>query len=314
MVTHLITHERFEAYLIDTTGFFSPLRIRDLVMSRLVSSRKESFVEDGYVYHKAPSEALPDLEKLREAVTKALNRIQVMRVVDLIGVIEAIHEIGETCEKGLVHPAARHKPTERLQKISAEISSSQDDEGEGEDERTHDSIDTSTEHQTSHQPQTGQSYMLLIDNIANHASAELSNNQIGGQALLTTCMRSLRWVTKRHNLCTIVINSVVGTHLHDGPRTPYSIPEQVSIFTSVYGKPALGKTFAHLIDTSLLISKIPASKADAERATNEKSDRQKGSWRSLLVMEVLYDRHGGREGRWGAFDIKDGLELVSGYP
>ena len=281
--------------------------MRDLLVSHLASPQSDGFVQDGYVYHKTSNTNLRGIEELKEAATEILARIKVMRVVDLVGVIEAIHEVGEICKKSEECLAFPGMSTQDQQKGRTEIPSSQDEE-----ETTLDNVEPSTEHRSSHRVPKRPSHMVLIDNITNHASVELSCNQVAGQALLTTCMRSLRRITKQYNLCAIVINSIIGTRLHEGPQTFNSVQEQVSIFTSVYGKPALGKTFAHLIDTSLLISKVPASKKDAERAMNQ-VDGPKRSWKSLLVMEVLYDRYGDREGRWGAFDVREGLELVSAH-
>ena len=310
MATHLIQHRNSEAALLDTNGFFSPVRMRDLVVSRLTCDLNESYEQNGYVYRKASSELLARDEHLREMATEVLSRIKVMRVVDLTGIIESIHEVGAACEKSRASCATNSLsvPRKELQEMESEIPNSQDDE----EEALLDEQDAESDNQTLIAP-ARPIEMLVIDKIANHAGAELSNNRFDGRDLLTTCMRSLRSITKQHNLCTIVINDIVGTKPYNGQRSAYALPEQVSIFTSVLGKPALGKTFAHLVDTSLLISKIPARKEDARLAMNEEKNRQKVAWKSVLVLEVLYDRHGSREGQWSAFDVVNGLDLVSSF-
>lgn len=52
---------------------------------------------------------------------------------------------------------------------------------------------------------------------------------------------------------------------------------------------------------------MPKRKEDAEAAFG--GGGGDGGWEKVGVMEVLRDRNGGREGRWGAFEIVDGIEL-----
>lgn len=106
-------------------------------------------------------------------------------------------------------------------------------------------------------------------------------------------MRSLHHLTHTHHLCTLLINSIVGLHPSDHPsyRRRPDESSNLSIFESTAGKPALGKTFAYLVDTSLLLSKVP--KGDEALV-----DRQ-----NVEVLEVVKDRYGAREGRWAAFHI-----------
>ena len=309
MASHLIQDKTSEAALVDTTGFFSPLRMRDLVMSHQASNLRKDLEQQGYVYRKASS--LPHNEHLREMATEVLSRMKVMRVVDLTGIIEALHEIGAACEESQSRSAIKCSDLKdrELQNLSSEIPSSQGDE----DEATLDEVETKLDYQTPNPVPVRSIQMLVIDNIANHATAELSNNQIEAQALLTTCMRSLRSVTKQHRLCTIVINDIVGTRPGGGQHLAHVLHEDASVFASVRGRPALGKTFAHLIDTSILIARIPARKRDAQLAMSDEKDHQNAAWKSLLVMEVLYDRYGSRQGRWSAFGIVNGLDLTSDY-
>ena len=124
-----------------------------------------------------------------------------------------------------------------------------------------------------------------------------------------TFMRSLDHLTTRHQVCTLLINAAVGLSPSSNPTYQRGPEDNASVFTSTLGRPALGKMFAHLIDTSLFLSSIPKSKSDAERAYGGtgSSDVQ---WKSLNILEVLKDRHGSREGRWAAFDIVNGVELM----
>lgn len=119
-------------------------------------------------------------------------------------------------------------------------------------------------------------------------------------------MRSLHQLTKRRHSCTLILNSAVGlrsqeTRYHRRPD------DQASVFASVPGKPALGKHFSFLVDTSIFLSTIPRSKDDADIAYGDV--REGRQFNEFGVIEVLKDRHGGTEGRWSAFTIEKSTEL-----
>ena len=87
--------------------------------------------------------------------------------------------------------------------------------------------------------------------------------------------------------------------------------ENASIFNSTVGKPALGKSFAYLIDTSIFLSILPKSRGDAELAYGGRIDDM--HWDTVCVLEVLKDKHGTREGRWAAFEVAAEVELKSPF-
>lgn len=124
--------------------------------------------------------------------------------------------------------------------------------------------------------------------------------------MLASCMRSLLHLTKRRRICTLVVNAAVGlraqsTLYHRKPE------DHVSIFGSTLGKPALGKHFSFLIDTSIFLSTLPRSKDDADIAYSD--DHEVQNHKRVGVIEVLKDRNGSREGRWSVFMIMAGVEL-----
>ncbi len=101
-------------------------------------------------------------------------------------------------------------------------------------------------------------------------------------------MRSLRHLTSTHQICTLLLNSAVATNPSESTSFSNRIDDSnnVSIFEAIAGKPALGKTYAHLLDTSLLLSIGPSH--------DEVVDGGEG----MVVLEALYDRFGVRRGRW----------------
>lgn len=124
-------------------------------------------------------------------------------------------------------------------------------------------------------------------------------------------MRSLHHLTKRRHICTLLLNAAVGLHSQSTQyhRRP---DDQVSVFASVAGKPALGKHFSYLVDTSIFLTTLPRSKDDADVVYGDA--RQGREFEQVRVIEVLKDRYGGREGRWSPFTVEAGGNIRSVRP
>lgn len=96
-----------------------------------------------------------------------------------------------------------------------------------------------------------------------------------------------------------------------GQGDPQKTEDDASIFASARGKPALGKTYSHLIDTSILLSSIPKTKTDADAAYGIDSDKRR--WEDVGVMEVIKDRNGAREGGWATFEVIADIDLQNPF-
>ena len=300
---HLVAHEASEVAIIDTTGSFSPIRLLDVICLRLRGSLglQVHYQHSGYVYSKARVGVNADVERsFRERATGMLDRVKVMRVFDFAGVIEAIGEVCTLCEESEKIGSAQTRP-ERNGRVEANrIASSQDEGKVGIED-----AESSTTQISRSTPGNEGIGMIIIDNIASPLGSIMSQNQTHAQALLTTSFRSLRHLTTTYNICTIVINAAVGLASLQYPRHG---EDGVSVFATTKGKPALGKTYAYLVDTSIFLSQVPKTREDAEVAHGQ-GRRDKGRWSTVGIFEVLKDCRGTREGEWGAFDIEKGLEL-----
>ena len=120
-------------------------------------------------------------------------------------------------------------------------------------------------------------------------------------------MRSLHHLTTRRRICTLLTNSVVGLSISRNPSYLRQPDDGASIFSSTLGKPALGKSFTYLIDTSVLLSALPKTVEDADAAYGDQSENQQAQYCS--IFEVLQDKHGTRAQRWAAFKINDGIDV-----
>ena len=305
IASHLLTHKLGEVAFIDTTGSFSPLRLRNVFAYRLEAKiQHNSYQESGYMYEKRTSKLENSKEAMVEEATVMLDRVKVMRVFDFAGVVEAISEVNELTEA--ITRKADRLPVAAPEHRRDEVGDSEEepDEDEGpEREPQHE-----TDRLQGNKPHSGPIGMIIIDTITNVVSAMMVKSQVQGQALLASFMRSLHHLTSRYHVCTILTNAAVGRNPTRNPDYQHGPREDVSIFSSTMGKPALGKTFTFLIDTSVFLSTVPKTSDDAFIAFG--GGEKAPSYQKALIFEILKDRCGTREGRWAAFEIAAEVKLV----
>ncbi|MCJ1377927.1 hypothetical protein MMC17_001023 [Xylographa soralifera] len=322
IASHLIAHPAGEAAIIDTTGSFSPLRLRDIIVCRLHQTGLVRYQQSGYVYEKVSVEVkVESLESLRARAAEMLDRVKVMRVFDFAGVIEAIGEARDLCERN--DHSSREVETERVHKRE-EVANSEDEE----DEVTFSKEPEDKHAQDKETSSGGSLQMIVVDNIGNLVTNAMSKNQTEGLqpllkspltiprandsfsalALLTHSLRILSHLTTSNSLCTLLVNGIVSNTSSTKSSfhgRAYHPSDNVSIFASNSGKPALGRTYTYLIDTSIFLSMVPKTQDDAEVAFGGRT----GTLISVGTLEVLKDRYGEREGEWGVFEILEGVEL-----
>ena len=249
------------------------------------------------MYETAHSKAAVGREELEERATSVLDRVKVMRVFDFAGVVEAVGEIREMREKSSL---AAETSANADTKTRTEVHDSEE-EPDAEDEPPTKSVVQPCKQAN------GSRGMIVIDTIANVVSSMMSKGQVRGQALLSTFMRSFRHLTTSYNICTILVNAVVGLNPAKHSDHQWRPEEHVSAFASTSGKPALGKSFTYMIDASILVSAIPKTSQDAAIAFGTNPELP---YAKALVLEVIKDRCGVREGRWVTFEIAAGVRLV----
>ena len=307
IASHLLTHKLGEIAFIDTNGSFSPLRLQNILAYRLEAKiQHNSYQESGYMYEKRTSALEHSKEAMIEKATSMLDRVKVMRVFDFAGVVEAVSEVNELMED---IAQQSNKPSIRVLEKKDEIGDSEDEPDEEEDlqgESRRESADVS--HFQGSASHSGQIGVIIVDTVTNVVSAMMAKSQVQGQALLASFMRSLHHLTSRYHICTILTNAAVGKNSSSNPEYQHGPREDVSIFSSTLGKPALGKTFTYLIDTSVFLSTVPKTSNDAYIAFGERGETS--SYQKAIILEVLKDRCGSREGRWAAFEIAAEVKLV----
>ena len=307
IASHLLTHKLSEVAFIDTTGSFSPLRLRNVFAYRLEAKiQHNSYQESGYMYEKRTSRLENSKEEMAEEATSMLDRVKVMRVFDFAGVVEAISEVNELMEA--ITQKANRLPAAASEQRRDEIGDSEEECDEDDDEEQHREPQPETDHLQGNESHSGPIGMIIIDTITNVVSAMMVKSQVQGQALLASFMRSLHHLTSRYHVCTILINAAVGRNPSRNPGYQRGPREDVSIFSSTMGKPALGKTFTFLIDTSVFLSTVPKTSDDAFIAFG--GGEKAPSYQKALIFEILKDRCGTREGRWAAFEIAAEVKLV----
>ncbi|KAL8763635.1 MAG: hypothetical protein Q9184_000635 [Pyrenodesmia sp. 2 TL-2023] len=305
IASHLIADKNGHVALIATTD--PPLvRLRDVLISRLArNDHNPAFEESGYVYKKqsAVTRLTPDI---MQKVSSMLERVRISRVFDFPGLAEALSEFGATVDEDYRVETESLGTGERKRRRS--IADSEDN-----------SVDDLPEVLNAERPETAgpakvstpdsiPARMIIVDNIANVVGSMMTKSQVQGHALLASFMRCLHHLTKRRHICTLLLNAVVGLHLQSTQyhRRP---DDQVSVFASVPAKPALGKHFSYLVDTSIFLAALPRSKDDADVAYGDACQGRK--FEEVRVIEVLKDRYGGREGRWSPFTVEASGDIRS---
>lgn len=314
--------------LIDTTGSFSPLRLRNVVVSRILEqSLQPAYQQSGYVYERSLAGSTVSDQSVVEEATSLLDRVKVMRVFDFAGVVEAVSEIGQIWEKG-DHNADGQLEAE-CQKGNKIIDDSETDDVSCDNDNGSNASSIARAENYDEQPEDKSCCisMVIIDTITNIASSMVQRNQTQGilmavsddicqcvvtdsnskgQAMLTSFMGSLHHLTTRRHICTLLVNMAVGLDSSSHLKYQRKTGNNASIFASVLGKPALGRIYKHHIDTSVFLSFIPETQEDAEIAYG---GAHAAKWKKVSVCEVLSDRYGGREGQWACFEIVDEVRV-----
>ncbi|KAL9029107.1 MAG: hypothetical protein Q9196_002620 [Gyalolechia fulgens] len=325
IASHLMAHDAGEIALIATTEL-SLARIRDVLAGRIATQDQgPEFQESRYLYRKQPStkQAIPETS---HRVMSMLERVHICRVFDFAGVEEAVTEFGANLED---NDRSDEVETTAKERKSARSVADSEDEAEEDvslepDGRRHGEADITN---PAMGPGRLRAHMIVIDNMANVVGSMMAKSQVQGiacsiaprtrreanrilegHAILARFMRSLRHLTKHRHICTLIVNAAVGLR-PQGTQYRCKADDQVSIFASTTGRPALGKHFTSLVDASIYLSTLPRSKEDADVAYGD----VRGALRfnEIRVLEVLKDRYGSREGKWSAFDIIAGTGLQS---
>ncbi|KAL8801495.1 MAG: hypothetical protein Q9182_004398 [Xanthomendoza sp. 2 TL-2023] len=306
IASHLITHREGEVALIATTDI-SLTRLKHVLVNRFTrQNRDPEFCESGYMYRKQVATA-PPTQDIQSSVATMLERVRLSRVFDFPGVAEAIGEFGARLDAHDIKDKARSPGVDYNGCRS--VADGSDEVESNPSPKNNDHAYEGVSDARMKATEITRTSMIVIDNFANVLGSMMTKSQLQGHAMLANCMRSLQHLTKRRNICTLVVNAAVGLR---SQRTQYQrkTDDQASIFASVFGKPALGKHFSFLIDTSVFVSVLPRSKDDAEIAYSD--GHQAREYEKVGIFEVLKDRHGIREGRWGVFRIREGVELHGG--
>lgn len=320
LIISYLHYEDTTVTIIDARGSLDLIKLFTNIKSRLVK--------------RARPQPFDDPDDLHHVATGLLDRIEIMRVFDYEGAIEALHEVRSKLD-GPVEDSAQVLSVPVLRRSTVP-----DSQADIEDEVLASvSIrrsDTGTDRpREPMKPRT----LLVIDNLPSLITPVHRKNYTRGQALLTNLLRSLRHMHTLHKTTTILQNTIVGLSRYrsasrpNDPTMEASVARQPpaedkepspSIFASTKVKPALGPLLSESLDLHLLLHPVPRSPQDARiQIANEASRTsyryengrtntagRAGQVTFANVVEVLFDRRGARTGRFGAFDVgADGVLL-----
>ncbi|KAL9599361.1 MAG: hypothetical protein Q9219_003894 [cf. Caloplaca sp. 3 TL-2023] len=309
IASHLTAHKeaKTEVALIATTEP-SLAQLRDILIARISKHNQgHEFHESGYVYRKQPFTAQPTHD-ISNTVLSMLECVQIYRVFDFPGVVEAITEFStrleekDRCDRAEMSMEGNN----RKQNVTDSEDGAEDEALSKTDGNCQNITDVASDQVTAAAGSPGS--MIVVDNIANVVGSMITRSQVQGHAMLASLMRTLHLLTRSRHLCTLIVNGAVGLHPQN-PQYHRRADDHVSVFSSTPGKPALGKHFTYLVDTSIYLSTLPRTNEDADIIYGDPRGTRRA--KVVSVIEVIKDRYGSREGGWSPFAIIAGTEVRS---
>jgi hypothetical protein len=270
VVSHLLSSQDATATVIDTALSFDVRKFHRTLLSRL--------------------EGDPEKDQLAMAT---LDRLKIMKVFDFEGLTDSIMEVQNNVEalKSETEWAGQRLPAPR-----GTIGDSED-EDEMLDSPSPSPAMRAELVQRNINTDCNSRQLLLIDSISHVVAPMMRNRYVEGQALLISFMRSLTHLTTTNQLLTILSNDAI-------PKANIK-DESPSIFAACTVRPALGRSFEHVLDTHLLVHRPPNKPTSRQRDHNGLEAELPIEEKTISVVGVLQDRHGGTFGRWAAFTIDD---------
>src|SRR5262245_10246844 len=117
----LLESPEAQASIIETTGSFDVLRLHSIILAHLSRHTTED------------QHSSSNLETLNKKAAMVLDRVRIMNVFDLIGIIEAVNEVRDSLESNSVEregapdaqETSRETRTQKLTRINSGIADSE---------------------------------------------------------------------------------------------------------------------------------------------------------------------------------------------
>ncbi|KAL9535080.1 hypothetical protein SMMN14_01096 [Sphaerulina musiva] len=241
-----------------------------------------------------------------ERIMEVLGRLNISKVFDAVGLDEALMELGgtlDTAREQQQQQSVRLKGSNTVAAAAQEgnktatIGDSEDDDDEDDLEKENPEKDKAKQAPISTASKSPPATLLLINSISQILTPIIRNNYIQGQALLTSLMRSIADLTKRHQLFTIVLGEA-------GFRS-VAEDETLSAFKSCVMKPAVGYGIGFLVDVHFYLHR-PFVGADSQKKMMKKKGEgpagaQSQDRNEVSVLEIVEDRRGDRYQSYAPF-------------
>lgn len=250
-----------------------------------------------------------------ERIMEVLGRLNISKVFDAVGLDEALVELGGTLdaareqqeiERRQQQQSVRSKGSNTVAAAAAAQDgnrtatigdSEEDDDGEDLEEEENPEKEKPKQAPLSTASKSPPATLLLINSISQILTPIIRNSYIQGQALLTSLMRSIADLTKRHQLFTIVLGEA-------GFRS-VAEDETLSAFKSCVMKPAVGYGIGFLVDVHFYLHR-PFVGADSQKMMMKKNGEgpagaQSQDRNEVSVLEIVEDRRGDRYQSYAPF-------------
>ncbi|EWC43436.1 hypothetical protein DRE_07577 [Drechslerella stenobrocha 248] len=144
--------------------------------------------------------------------------------------------------------------------------------------------------------------LLIVDSMSRPTEGLLEANEVTGHAALTRLSRTFRSLARDRDMAVLLLSSPVLPPMGKVREQKDIYARHMSVFAGIQPTYGLAHTINNSVDLSLLASRYLTDGAAARRRWS--------AGQETLVVEVISERHGDAAGRWGAFTVKDGTELV----
>lgn len=266
IIVHSLLFDNLDIVIIDATNDFDVVQLHTVLRANVDRLRTEAVTGPG-------TESSPVIRSMSDDdLIKLLDRVKVMRVFDLTGVVEAVSEI---------------RMGQRDSHVAQEASTS---------------ANTAVE--------VGLVILQGFDRIASPLiKSDYVQGHAFATSLLRSIShlsRSANACIILTNSASTPRSSLVKPNQQDRGEQSAGTTRSVahpSIFSSCHLIPLHQKLLDAHVDLHLMLSRLPKSAVDAQICYNSGVGQGSTRYKSVNVVEVLLDKIGTKTGRWFAFEV-----------
>ncbi|KAJ6258383.1 hypothetical protein Dda_6423 [Drechslerella dactyloides] len=339
-----VTDEGAQAAYVDATGAFSPVTLLQVLMRRIILQQTATQAQEGETakVRERAAQLLDRVQYMRafdfDGVVEAIDEVAVGIQTEVAEdgnisreEVSVVHETEErppaagdveSSSEGEVRsvipdsladsdeeilwplpPGLKDDPGLRKERLKEESENTTGQQNDAE-EHTPLEADNATTPPPAKQEESKRAGLLVIDSIPRPVEELLDTNEVTAHVALMQLSRKLRSLAQDREMAILLLSSPVAQYTK-GKEQRDVYARDISIFAGIKPIDRLVRTLDDGVDMSIMVS----------RYTSQRENRKRRSiGPETFVVEVLSQRYGNGAQQWGAFSIKDGVQLVDIWP